>query len=63
MMLILILRKISQLAEDDPVYLKIVSLKEQNKVIFDSDINDPELKGILKSGHYTLTDGHMYFRN
>jgi hypothetical protein len=21
------------------------------------------LKGILKSGHYTLTDGHMYFRN
>jgi hypothetical protein len=62
-MLLLILKKLSSDNEGDPLYVKILKMNEGNKCIFDEDIHDDDLKGVLRSGYYTLVDGHIYFRN
>jgi len=63
MMLLLVLKKLTSDDEGDPIYLKFIKMDEGNKCIFDEDIHDEDLKGVLKSGYYTLVDGHIYFRN
>lgn len=63
MMMLLILKKVVANSEDEPVYIRIISLNEGSKCVFDDDIHAEDLKGVFKSGHYTLIDGHMYFRN
>ena len=34
-----------------------------NKIIYENEVKDPGLVGRLKTGLYTLSNGHMYFNN
>ena len=44
------------------LYFKIYDLQE-DQVMYESDVVQPSLIGILASGLYTLIDGHIYFNN
>jgi hypothetical protein len=64
MMLLIILKKLnSNVEEDEPIYIRVFSLNEGSKCIYDADIKADDLIGVFKSGYYTLVNGHMYFQN
>jgi hypothetical protein len=44
-------------------FLKIFDLKENDKIILETMIENPTLQGILCSGAFTLVDGHIYYNN
>jgi hypothetical protein len=45
------------------LYLRIVELQDQEKVLLDCEVNDDNMIGVFKSGMYKLVDGHIYYDN
>lgn len=47
----------------DRLFVKIMSLEDEDEVFLECEIFDPHMKGIFMSGEFTLIDGHIYFNN
>ena len=63
-MLMILSREIkSLLAFRDSIFIKIKDLKEKDLTIFDHEILDENMKGILISGQFKFINGHIYFNN
>ena len=63
-MLFISLNDIGRINYDkDPIYVKIFDLHNKHKVILDTVVQDPDMKGIFVSGDYVLNNGHIYFNN
>jgi hypothetical protein len=45
------------------LFVKIIDLKDKEKILLDCEIVDQSMKGIFKSGAYKLINGHIYSDN
>lgn len=43
--------------------MKIIMIHNPENVILECEITEPQMKGILLSGEFSLIDGHMYYNN
>lgn len=63
-MLFLVLKYGSKGKESNQTYfLKIYDMREEDKLIIETEIKNTALLGILLSNMYTLVKGHMYYNN
>lgn len=47
----------------DKLYMKVLYLNNPENIILECEICEPQMKGILLSGDFSLIDGHIYYNN
>ena len=47
----------------EAIWIKIIDLSKKHSVILNCEVLNKNMKGILISGQYQLTNGHIYYNN
>jgi len=47
----------------DKLFMKVLHLNNTENIILECEISEPQMKGILLSGDFSLIDGHIYYNN
>jgi hypothetical protein len=47
----------------DKLFMKVLHLNNTDSIILECEISEPQMKGILLSGDFSLIDGHIYYNN
>ena len=59
----MLLSKYLENGAKDRVYVKLIMLGDEDDIMLQCEVLDPEMKGIFTSGDFSLIDGHIYFNN
>ena len=59
----MLLTKELETSLSDKLYMKVLELNNTDNIILECEITEPQMKGILLSGDFSLIDGHIYYNN
>ena len=59
----MLLSKFLDQESSDRLYVKMITLGDDEDVILQCEVINSEMKGIFISGDFSLIDGHIYFNN
>ena len=48
---------------NDRLFMKIMHINNKENILLEMEIIEPQMKGILLSGEFSLIDGHIYYNN